>query len=81
MATFPQASDVILHAKESDKSERIVFPVTRYENIMSSPKMIADISTANDAPFLLLQESSVEIDEVELHNLCGARGALQFGHL
>ena len=69
---FSDASDVILHAKDSDTSERIIFPVTRYDNIISSPKMISDISASHKAPFLLLKETSVDIDEEELLALCAA---------
>lgn len=73
MAEIPSvASDVLLHAKESDRSERVIFPITRYDNILSSPKMVSDVETSYGAPFLLLQTDEVEIDEDELYNLCGA---------
>ena len=65
-------SDVLLHAKDSDRSERVIFPITRYDNILSSPKMVSDVETSYGAPFLLLQTDEVEIDEDELYNLCGA---------
>ena len=35
------ASDVILHSKDSDKTERIIFPVTRQQNIIGAPTIIS----------------------------------------
>lgn len=69
---FPEASDVVLHAKDSDTTERFIFPITRYSNIMHSPKMTNSVPSSTDTPFLLLKESMVEIDEDELRKLTNA---------
>ena len=69
---FPEASDVVLHAKDSDTTERIIFPITRYSNIMHAPKMINSVTGPVAAPFLLLKETMVEIEEEELHKLTNA---------
>ena len=72
MAELPgSASDVLLHAKDSDRSERVIFPITRYDNVLSSPKMVEDVNTSFGAPFLLLQTEEVELTEDEIYNLCG----------
>ena len=65
-----KASDILLRAKDSDKTERIIFPITRYENILTAPKMTTQVSTSFGAPFLLLKQSSVLVDEDELYELC-----------
>ena len=64
-------SDVLLHAKDSDRSERVIFPITRYDTLLSSPKVVTDAGASYDAPFLLLQSDEVEIDEAELYKICG----------
>jgi hypothetical protein len=69
---FPDASDILFHTKDNDSNERLIFPITRYMNVMSSPKVINDINSTNGAPFLLLKDKSVEIDEDELRELCVA---------
>lgn len=66
------ASDVLLHSKDSDKTERIIFPITRYSNIVSAPRVLTydmKIDKAADSPFLLLQTDSVTIDEDMLNEM------------
>jgi len=69
---YSQASDTLLHAKDPDGTERIIFPITRYNDVMHAPKVTSDLNSSHDAPFLLLKENSVEIDEEELHELCNS---------
>lgn len=64
-----QHRDVILHDKieeDGEIKEGIVYPVTRYDNILNSPKVVFDITSANNPPFLLVveEESTMEDDEV-----------------
>lgn len=64
-----QHRDVILHDKieeDGEIEEGIIYPVTRYDNILNSPKVVFDITSANNPPFLLVveEESTMEDDEV-----------------
>lgn len=68
-STFPNASDVILRHKDDHNAESIIFPVTRYANIMNSPKMISNISDAKNAPFVLLQTDSIQLTNNEINSL------------
>lgn len=68
-ATFPTGSDVILRHKDEHNVESIIFPITRYQNIMSSPKVINDISNARKAPFVLLNTDSVALATSEINEL------------
>lgn len=70
------ASDVLLHSKDSDKTERIIFPITRYQNIIGMPTIISSDKTivdSNGASFLLLQTDTVSIDEDELNAITNYR--------
>ena len=67
------ASDVVLHTKQGDdEQEEIVFPVTRYANIISSPKAVAAVSDSIGAPFMLLISDYDTIDEELMFNIVGA---------
>lgn len=70
------ASDVLLHSKDSDKTERIIFPITRQQNIIGMPTIISSDKTivdSNGAAFLLLQTDTVSIDEDELNAITNYR--------
>ena len=57
------ASDIILHSKDGNDRERIIFPVTRYDNVFSAPRVVNDISKTCGAPFSLLILNKVELDD------------------
>ena len=70
------ASDVILHSKDSDKTERIIFPVTRQQNIIGAPTIISldkKINEGHGASFLLLQTDTVSLDENALNEITNYR--------
>ena len=68
-ATFPTGSDVILRHKDEHNVESIIFPITRYQNIMSSTKVIKYISYALKDPFVLLNTDSVALTTSEINEL------------
>ena len=37
-------SDVLLHNRDTDRTETVILPITRYNNVMNAPKVISDIS-------------------------------------
>ena len=67
-----QASDVLMHAKTSDKNEKVIFPFTKYNNVLSAPNIVEDVSASYGAPFLLLVTDKVTMDEEEMYKLCSA---------
>lgn len=76
-----QASDILLHSKDSDRTERVIFPITRYDNIIAAPRFLnlgMDIGDSHSAPFALLQTDTVSIDESELEALTKSRLILDF---
>lgn len=70
------ASDVLLHSKDSDKTERIIFPVTRHQNIIGAPNVLSldqKIHESYGSVFLLLQTDIVSIDEDKLNEITNYR--------
>lgn len=70
------ASDVLLHSKDSDKTERIIFPITRQQNIIGAPIFLSankKISQSLGASFLLVQTDTVSVDENILNQITNYR--------
>ena len=68
----PQAaSDVLQHVKDSDRTERIAFPITRYNAVLSAPKVVSDSDETFGAPFHLLATDSEQLTRTEIRRLCG----------
>ena len=70
------ASDTLLHSKDSDKTERIIFPITRYENIIAAPRFLdldKKINQTFSSPFILLQTDTVSMDEDEINEMTNFR--------
>lgn len=62
-------SDVLLHNRDSDRTETVILPITRYNNVMNAPQVVDDITTTNGAPFTLLATETVVLDTDELREL------------
>lgn len=70
------ASDVLLHSKDSDKTHRIIFPVTRQQNIIGAPSFLnltKRIKDAHGANIILLQTDTVSMDEDLLNEITNYR--------
>ena len=65
------ASDVLEHVKDSDRTERINLPITRYGAIISAPNVIKDSDEVFGAPFHLLEMDEEELTQTEIRRLCG----------
>lgn len=68
--------DTLLHAKVSTEDceegeEKVILPMTRYDNVMNSPDVVRDINGAPGAPFVLYVTGETELSYLELRNLCG----------
>lgn len=48
-------SDILLHAMVSEDKERIILPITRYNNVMNAPCVVKDSRSVMGAPFALLE--------------------------
>ena len=67
----PKASVTLLHGKESDLTERIIFPVTQYNAILSAPRLVQSSADSPGAPFMLMEYDTVKMDDEEIYKLCG----------
>ena len=67
----PIGSDVLLHDKDTDRSERVIFPFTRYRNIINAPNVVTDDIEIDGAPFHLLKTGTVKMKESDIRDLCG----------
>ena len=64
--------DSVLHEviEENGKfSEGIIYPITRYDNILNSPKVTKDITEANNPPFLLFASEEDDILDTDVYKL------------
>lgn len=64
-------TDHLMHVKNEDGKEMIVFPFTRYENVFGSPKIVTDLSTFKGAPFFFYQTDEVEVDDSVINTIMG----------
>lgn len=63
-------SDSLLHIKNSDTTENVILPITRYDNVMNSPRVVTDGDNIG-APFVLLKTGEETISIETLRKLCG----------
>ena len=64
-------SDVLMHDKDTDRTERVVLPFTRYRNVMNAPNVITTDIEIDGAPFHLLRTGKVSLTEEEIIDMCG----------
>lgn len=65
-------TDVLIHQKDTDRTERVVFPYTRYRNVLSAPNVVTtDIEIGEGAPFHLLKTGKITLTEKQILNMCG----------
>jgi hypothetical protein len=64
-------SDVLLHQKDTSETERIIFPFTRYRNILGGPSVVSDVDEIYGAPFHFLETEEEEIPISEIRELVG----------
>lgn len=62
-------SDTLLHEKETDDTERVILPITRYKNVLNSPNVVKSPSAIKGAPFLLYQEGFEELSVEDIRRL------------
>ena len=64
-------SDVLMHQKDTSETERVVFPITRYRNLLSAPSVVTDSDEIYGAPFHLLETEEEEMSVSEIRKLVG----------
>ena len=62
-------SDTLLHEKNTDLTEKVILPFTRYANVMNAPKVTTSPTFAPGAPFLFYQTKTSEYTELELREM------------
>ncbi len=64
-------SDVLQHVRDTDRTERLMFPMNRYQSIISAPNVVTDSDEIFGAPFHLLQMEEETLTQTEIRRLCG----------
>lgn len=74
-ATSPDFKDLLLHeitGKSLKKdSERPIFPITRYDNILNKPIVTETMNNMSNPEFMLFVESYEEVPDEEIFELFG----------
>ena len=65
-------SDTLLHEQDSDRTERVILPITRYRNVLNAPDLVTDGNAVKGAPFVLLAMDTETLDTSEIRELAGA---------
>lgn len=68
-------TDTFLHEIIEENGEKkqkgLLFPFTRYDNILNRPKVSDNIRASNNPDFLLVPTETVEVDDSEIYKLFG----------
>ena len=64
-------TDTLLHEKDSDRTERVILPITRYKNVLSAPQVVTNGNSVKGAPFVLLATDTEKLSTSELRKLAG----------
>lgn len=65
-------SDTLLHEQDSDRTERVILPITRYRNVLNAPDLVTDGNAVKGAPFVILAMDTETLDTSEIRELVGA---------
>lgn len=65
-------ADTLLHVKDTDLTEKIMMPITRYRNVLNAPNVIKNPTDVSGAPFVLLEQSSEIISVDKIRKMCGS---------
>ena len=65
------AADAILHLKVSDDEKRLLFPATRYANVVGRPTVVADANNLSGAPFGLYKTDTENVSIADIRSLVG----------
>lgn len=65
------AADIITHVRVSDETKVIVFPATRYPNVISRPTIVNDVTKLFSAPFGFYRTDSDNLTRSQIRSLIG----------
>lgn len=63
-------SDTLLHDKDSDRTERVILPITRYVNVLNSPKVVENGGEILGAPFSLIATDTETLTVSDIRKYC-----------
>lgn len=64
-------SDVLQHVRNTDRTERIAFPINRYNSVISAPNIVKDSDEVFGAPFNLLEMDTETLGQTQIRRICG----------
>ena len=64
-------SDHLIHVRDSDTTERVLLPITRYKNVLSAPRVVSNPYTVQGAPFLLYKTDEETLSTAQIRKLVG----------
>lgn len=64
-------TDGLVHVKDSDRTERVILPFTRYANVLNAPRVVTGANEVKGAPFALYITETEELSISEIRQLCG----------
>jgi hypothetical protein len=59
-------TDLLMHQKDTDMTERVVLPITRYKNVLNAPQLVNNPYSVKGAPFLLYATETETLDTSEI---------------
>lgn len=73
MARIPNLpmADVLIHGKPSERDEVIVFPITRYQNVVGAPALVTPNTIKTSAPFQMVVTDTVDLPAATIRQMCG----------
>lgn len=70
MSKIPASvSDVLMHQKNTDRTEKVILPITRYKNVLNAPNVVNTTSDVKGAPFIFLATGEEELSIAEIRKL------------
>ena len=70
MSKIPASvSDILLHDKDSDNTEKVILPITRYDNVLNAPKVVTNCNAVAGAPFVLYSTESESLSTSDIRKL------------
>lgn len=70
MSKIPASvSDTLLHEKDSDRTERVILPITRYKNVLNAPTVVTNPSSVKGAPFVIYTTGEETLNTAQIRKL------------
>ena len=70
MSKLPASvSDILLHDKNSDNTEKVILPITRYDNVLNAPNLVTNSNAVKGAPFLIYSTDTETLSTSEIRKL------------